>query len=944
MIRIRSIPLRRHLHLLFSSLFLLAASTIGALAYRRADNALDRREAETLRSEIGLLSLPARRALEQGRNGDLAVLIASLATRPATDLIAISDEHGRILQASRYALNGRPIETALPEARGLRAPTDRTIRIRPTAGGYIAASGIDYVRGGQTLREPHRAVIWIRDDLRFERRRILFQALHDASLLLVLGLLGTLLLMYLTKRYIATPLYQLETLARRIGEGDYDPPLEISGSGESANLARHLQRLGRTIATRVEQLREQREELSVTLDSIGDAVIATDAQGYVTRMNPVAEALTGWPIEEARGRPLKEVFDIVHASTREPAPSPVERVLHEGVIVGLANHTALIARGGAEYQIADSAAPIRTADGRVLGVIMVFQDVTAEYATQQHLSDTHARLDSLVQALPDLVFVFSADGEYLEVFGGDAKLLARDRDELLGRRIPEILPRDPARKLMKIIAKTVNTGQRQQIDYSLDLPVGRRHFEGRTALLDDPEAPRVIFLARDITRRRTAEENARKLAHFDPLTGLPNRNLLETRLRQAVARAQRDDRYGALIFIDLDDFKHINDSLGHAHGDKVLSRLAGRLRAILREEDMICRFGGDEFLVLLEQLDGDMIQASGYAETIARKLRDASARPIEIDDHRLRLSLSIGITLFPDRETPLEQLIQRADIAMYRAKETGRGRVCFFSSDLQQAAEDRLRVQQELRDALDHNELTLQVQPMVDAGGNWLGGEVLLRWRHPREGLLSPDAFIPIAEQSGLITALDDWVIAQVIQRLAAEHPPGLPERFQGLAINLSCPTLTQPGFLDRLRRRLDDNHLGGGCLELEITERLLVDDYAHTAEVMHAARELGLRFSIDDFGTGCSTLRYLQRLPLDRIKIDRSFITHLPTRRNDAVLVETIIDLARHLGLETVAEGVENTAQQAFLVEHGCTSFQGWLFAQPMPWEEFFTRLKTGA
>ncbi len=943
MIQIHSIPLRRNLHLLFGVLFLIAAVTVGALAYWRAYAALESRQHEELRGQIGALTLPTRRAMEQGRADELAALIASLSTHPATDLIAISDDRGRILRANRYALHGRQITEVLPEAAALGQRLNGQVEFIHTATGHLAAGSVEYMTSGSNeLRKRHRAIIWVRDDLRYERQRILLQALRDAGVLIGFGLLGTLLLMYLGKRYIASPLHELEALARRIADGDYEPEVEIQGHGEIAALARHLLELGRASAERITELNEQREELSVTLHSIGDAVITTDDAGCVTRMNPVAEDLTGWTIDEARGRPLEEVFHIINATTRAPAPNPVARVLREGVVVGLANHTALISRGGAEYQIADSAAPIRTDDGRLLGVILVFQDVTAEYATQQHLRDTHARLDGLVQALPDLVFVLTADGEYLEVSGGDPSLLARGRDELIGRRITDILPAEAARQLMATITATLDSGEGQQIDYSLKLPIGRRHFEGRTALLREENGQsRVIFLARDITRRRLAEENARQLAHFDALTGLPNRNLLESRLRQAIARARRDNRHGALIFIDLDDFKHINDSMGHAHGDEVLGRLSERLRAVLREEDMICRFGGDEFLVLLEQLDDDLIRASEHAETIARKLRDACARPIELGDHRLHLSLSIGITLFPADESDIEQLVQRADIAMYRAKETGRGQICFFSPDLQHAAEDRMRVQQELRDALEHDELLPFVQPMVDASGAWLGGEVLLRWRHPREGLLLPDAFVPIAEQSGLIGALDDWVVTEVIRRLADERRASLPASFRGLSINLSCPTLTQPRFAERLRQRLDDAGIGGECLELEITERLLVEDYAHTAEVMRKARALGVRFSIDDFGTGCSTLRYLQRLPLDRIKIDRSFITHLPERQSDAVLVETIIDMAGHLELETVAEGVEKAAQRDFLSARGCACFQGWLYAAPMPWAEFFSRLR---
>ncbi len=571
---------------------------------------------------------------------------------------------------------------------------------------------------------------------------------------------------------------------------------------------------------------------------------------------------------------------------------------------------------------------------------MVFQDVTAAYATQQHLRETHARLDALTQALPDVCLLLSGEGEYLEIFGGDPRLLSRARDELLGRRIHEILP-ELNDELMRVIADTLRSSEQQQLEYALDLPIGRRYFEGRTAPMNDGGRPAVIWLARDVTRRKLAETGMRRLAHYDPLTGLPNRHMLEKQLKQAISRANRSGGFGALIFIDLDDFKQINDSMGHQHGDKVLTLLAERLKSVLREEDIIFRFGGDEFLVLLEQLDDDVVQASEFAEGIAEKLRAACTRPVELEGQPLHLSLSIGIALFPDADTSSDNLVRRADIAMYRAKEIGRGRICFFSAGLQRIAEDHMRVQHELRGALERDELQLFIQPLVGTNGAWRGGEVLLRWRHPGRGLVPPDAFVPIAEKSGLIDTLDQWVISRSIQRFADEVDKPLPKTFSGLSINLSCPMLMKTNFTAQLHDWLRGSRLDGSRLEFEITERLLVEDYAQTAKVMKKAREFGVRFSIDDFGTGCSTLRYLQRLPLDRIKIDRSFIKHLPTRHNDAILVETIIDMAGHLDLEIVAEGIEDETQRRFLAERGCNYFQGYLFAAPMPWDAFFRQLR---
>ncbi len=394
-----------------------------------------------------------------------------------------------------------------------------------------------------------------------------------------------------------------------------------------------------------------------------------------------------------------------------------------------------------------------------------------------------------------------------------------------------------------------------------------------------------------------------------------------------------------MIFIDIDRFKNINDSLGHPLGDELLRQIAQRLRQAVRNEDTAARFGGDEFVILLGDLGPDRLDASARAEEVAEKLRRICAEPLAVDDQPLQVTISAGIVLYPDDGSDVEELLKRADIALYKAKEAGRNQTCFFSPELQEIAESRLTIQRELRVALGEDQLRLYVQPRVDRDGHWVGGEVLVRWQHPQRGLLLPGNFIPVAETSGLIDDIDQWVIAHTIQGLAAQQRASgdpLPQ----LSLNITADLLLNPRFSSELQHRCMEHAIAPELLELEITERVLLEDYNQATAVIEELRRLGVQFSIDDFGTGYSSLRYLQRLPLHTLKIDKSFVDRLPAHAGDARIVTTIIDMAGHLALDVIAEGVETREQADFLVAQGCTSFQGFLFARPMPWDEFFARL----
>jgi diguanylate cyclase (GGDEF)-like protein/PAS domain S-box-containing protein len=437
----------------------------------------------------------------------------------------------------------------------------------------------------------------------------------------------------------------------------------------------------------------------------------------------------------------------------------------------------------------------------------------------------------------------------------------------------------------------------------------------------------------DLTQQKAAEEAIRRLAYYDSLTGLPNRRLFLDRLASAQAVARREGNCGALLFIDLDAFKRLNEARGHETGDRVLKEVAERLLRSLREDDIVARLSSDEFAVLLTQLPAPTGNAARLALGIAEKLRSVLAAPFLSPEGGHSLSASIGIALFPASGTTASELLKQADTAMYQAKAAGRNAIRFFESAMQIQVETRFTLESELRRTLIRDELRLYFQPQVDNQGRIVGAEALLRWQHPEKGLVSPAAFIPLAEETGVIVPMGEWVLAEtcrMLVRLAAA------ECRLRLAINVSPRQFRQSGFLARLKAILAATGADPSRLTLEITEGVAIDDLPGTIAKMAELKTLGLHFSIDDFGTGYSSLAYLKRLPVDELKIDRSFIQDAPTDANDGALVETILAVAQHLKLHVVAEGVETVEQATFLKARGCTFYQGYLYGRPAPIETF--------
>jgi diguanylate cyclase (GGDEF)-like protein/PAS domain S-box-containing protein len=556
-----------------------------------------------------------------------------------------------------------------------------------------------------------------------------------------------------------------------------------------------------------EALFEEKERAQVTLNSIGDAVLTTDLLGNVTYLNLVAETMTGWPREDALGRPIAEVFTILDGTTRLAAANPMLRAIVEDRTVGLGPDCVLVRRDGFESAIEDSAAPIHNRDGQVTGAVIVFRDVSESRAM-------------------------------------------------------------------------------------------------------------VVEMAH--------------LAQHDVLTGLPNRLLLTEQFSHALGLAQRHRTQVGLLFLDLDNFKHINDSLGHAIGDQLLQSVANRLVECVRTTDTVCRQGGDEFVILLAEIG----QPQDAAQ-IAESLRDALDFPHLIGGHELHISLSIGISIFPDDGSNVETLMQNADAAMYHAKASGRNNYQFFRADMNARAVRRQFVANSLYRAMKQGEFVLHYQPKVDlASGGLTGVEALIRWQDPDLGLVLPAQFVPVAEENGLIVPVGRWVLREACRQVRAWLDAGL--RAVPVSVNISAVEFRNEGFLDGVALILKETGLAPHYLELELTESILMHDVEASASVLEALKAMGVQLAIDDFGTGYSSLSYLKRFPINTLKIDQSFVRDITTNADDATIVAAMIGMGKNLKQRVIAEGVETQEQLAFLRARHCDEGQGFHFSRPVSADDF--------
>tara|TARA_R110001583_G_scaffold2574_6_gene18421 strand:- start:256 stop:2640 length:2385 start_codon:yes stop_codon:yes gene_type:complete len=452
---------------------------------------------------------------------------------------------------------------------------------------------------------------------------------------------------------------------------------------------------------------------------------------------------------------------------------------------------------------------------------------------------------------------------------------------------------------------------------------------------DDGTVDYIMAMVQDISKQKADAIQIEQLAYFDPLTNLPNRRLLDDRLAQALVLSERSGQYGALLFLDLDNFKTLNDTLGHDIGDMLLQQVAKRLITIIRENDTVTRFGGDEFVILLESLNTNAIIAATEINAIANNILDTINQPYNLAGHTYSSSTCIGASLFKGHKTTPDDLLKQADISMYQAKKSGRNAFCFFDPQMESIIINRVELERDLLSALKNREFQLYYQVQVDSSNKRLGAEALIRWIHPKRGIVSPFHFIPLAEGTGIIIEIGKWVLELACIQLNAWQKNSNTAELS-LSINVSAKQFHQADFVEIIKKLIELYSINPTLLKIELTESLLLKNIEEVIDKMNSLASIGIQFSLDDFGTGYSSLQYLKKLPLYQLKIDQSFVRDLGIDSNDEVIVKTIISMAHSLGLNVIAEGVENEDQLTYLISQGCTHFQGYLFSKPIPIEEF--------
>lgn len=554
-------------------------------------------------------------------------------------------------------------------------------------------------------------------------------------------------------------------------------------------------------------------------------------------------------------------------------------------------------------------------------------DITELHGLQARLHEREQLLRKIIETEPECVKLLDPDGNILEINpAGLVMLQSDDPGDVIGRPVERFVAPEYQSRL-RAATQRVASGEPAILEMEIvGLKGRRRRVEQHAAPLygHDGRIRSILAVVRDISERADAESQVHYLAHYDLLTGLPNRALFRDRLLQAMAQAKRSDTLIAVMFLDIDDFKDVNDTLGHAVGDQLLKEITQRIRSCMREYDTVARFGGDEFGII--QTDVQTVEA---AADLAERVLGMLGEPFHIEGHEIHSGASVGMTIYPFDDAQADALLRNADMAMYKAKREGRNRFQFYVAELNEMVQRRAALERDLRIALQKQQFRLHYQPQLDlTTGRIVGVEALLRWRHPERGEISPAEFIPVAESSGLIMPIGDWVLRTACREARAWQDAGLPP--VRVAINLSAMQFRHRNLLDTITSALAESGLEPRWLEVELTESLIMRDVRATIDTLQHLHELGVQIAVDDFGTGYSSLSYLTRFPVSKIKLDKSFVRDVD-KRDGAAIARTVIALGHSLNMKVMAEGVETEYQLRFLREHACNEVQGYYFSRPM-------------
>jgi len=674
--------------------------------------------------------------------------------------------------------------------------------------------------------------------------------------------------------------------------------------------------------------------LKAIAQAIPDVLLVLDAQGrYVEVLSPDDSALSA-SAPQLLGKRLHEVL---------PAPQAdrfmalIRDTLQSGQTHTI-EYEMQTQAGRREFE--GRAQPLGVKVGGQAAVVFLARDITKRKQAESALRESELRFRSLLRNIPSIsVQGYLEDGTTSYWNKASEHLYGYTAEEALGANLLDLIIPPPMREAVRAhVAHMFKTGEvipagELQLQRKDGSPVDV--FSSHAYIQVPGHPPEMFCIDIDISGRKAAEDEARYLAFYDALTQLPNRRLLVDRLQQVLVNGARSGMTTAVLFVDLDNFKTLNDTRGHEVGDLLLKEVAQRLRGCVREQDTVARLGGDEFVVVLQNLSSDPTEAAAQTRTLGELILAQLRQPYDLAGHEHHFSASIGATLLRHHRDSVDEVLKQADMAMYRAKDAGRNTLRFFDPDMQQAVNRRALLETELHNGLRQAQFLLLYQPQVDSQGHITGAEALVRWRHPVHGMVSPVEFIPLAEESGLILPLGHWVMETALRQQARwRHEPHFAHL--SLAINVSARQFLQEDFVAQVLALLQSTGADPAQIKLELTESLLLDNVDNVIATMQALKAHGLGFSLDDFGTGYSSLSYLKRLPLDQIKIDQGFVRDVLLDPSDAAIARSIIGLAGSLGLDVIAEGVETTEHHQFLLSHGCQAFQGYLFGRPLALEDF--------
>jgi diguanylate cyclase (GGDEF)-like protein/PAS domain S-box-containing protein len=743
------------------------------------------------------------------------------------------------------------------------------------------------------------------------------------TVLLVVLLLSALVIVpvgsWAATRTISRPVDKLVQGAEAIERGDYERRVEVESNDELGRLGNAFNGMVDAVQTREQALRESERLYRLLVDNLPqrvfhkntDLIYVSCNRQYADDMGIAQEAIAG-----------KTDYDFYPPELAESYRDVDRQVIADGK---LDEREEPYLKDGVTRYIHTVKTPLRDEQGRTMGILGIFWDVTEQRQIEVRLRQAAAVFESTAEG----VMIIGSGGQIVAVNNAFTSITGYSQDEVMGQSIAFLHADAEGEALFKKVWPQVHQSGQWQGETRARRKGGESFPQWLTvsAVRDERGAvTHYVLVFTDITVLKRSQQQLDHLAHHDPLTDLPNRVLFNMRLTHALSHARRNNHRAGVLFLDLDRFKDVNDTLGHPVGDALLQQVAHRFQKHMRETDTIARTGGDEFIVIAEE-----VTAANDLAQVAQKLLDVFHETFRVGGADIHLGASIGISIFPDDGDDAETLVKNADIAMYRAKERGRNNYQFYTAALTANAVERFQMEVALRQALERNELVLYFQPKVNlADGKTYATEALVRWRHPELGLVAPDRFIPLAEETGLIQPIGVWVLRTACEQMKQWLDMGLP--LQHVAVNLSGMQILHGGIVTTVWQVLQETGLKPQYLELEITESVIMGHAEETIRVLDELRDLGVSLAIDDFGTGYSSLSYLKRFPIDTLKIDRSFVRDTPDDANDAAIIRAVIALGRSLQLEIVAEGVETAEQQEFLLKEGCDTAQGYLFSRPVP------------